>query len=167
MESRLKFFKIFLLITIFFNAALSTVGFYLLTKYIPQLRSDTGILILLSSLVFFMISAVFVFFLLKKYPSQPVSNTTEGLVFTFAVITFLCSFVDLLLIYTFFDIAIDLRKKSRNPVTTTLLFISIPSVIAVAAAVFISFSSFRLLRIIKKNRWNLAQEIKNIGTNYE
>ena len=167
MESRLKFFKIFLIITIFFDAALSTLGFYILTKYIPQLGSDTGILVLLSSLVFFMISAGFVLFLLKKYPSQPISNTAEGFVFTFAIITFLCSLVDLLLIYSFFDIAIDLEKKSRNLVTTTLLFISIPSVIAVAGAVFISISSFRLLRIIKRNRWKIAQQIKNIGTDYE
>ena len=167
MESRLRFFKILLLITIFFDAALSSLGFYLLTKYVPQLRDDAGILVLLSSLVFFMISAVFVLFLLKKYPSQPISNTAEGFVFTFAVITFLCSLVDLSLIYLFLDIAIDLRKKSNNLVTTTLLFISISSVITVAAAVFISITSFRLLRIIKRNRWNLAQEIKNIGTDYE
>lgn len=167
MESRLRFFKILLLITIFFDAALSSLGFYLLTKYVPQFRDDAGILVLLSSLVFFMISAVFVLFLLKKYPSQPISNTAEGFVFTFAVITFLCSLVDLSLIYLFLDIAIDLRKKSNNLVTTTLLFISISSVITVAAAVFISITSFRLLRIIKRNRWNLAQEIKNIGTDYE
>ena len=65
MESRVKFFKIFLLVTIFFDAALFTLGFYLLTKYIPQLSSDASILVLLSSLVFFMISAVFVLFLLR------------------------------------------------------------------------------------------------------
>jgi hypothetical protein len=167
MESWLKFFKLFLIITIFFDAVLSTVGFYLLTKYIPQLRSDTGILVLLSSAVFFMISAFFVLFLLKRYPSQPISNTAEGFVFTVAIITFLLSLVDLLLIYTFFDIAIDLQNNKKNLVTTVLLFISVPSVIAVASAVFIAINSFKLLKIIRKNRWNLAQQIKNIGTENE
>jgi hypothetical protein len=129
--------------------------------------SDTGILVLLASVVFFLISAIFVLFLLKKYPSQPISNIAEGLVFTFAIITFLLSLVDLLLVYVFFDIAMDLEKEKVNVVTTTLLFITIPSVIAVAAAVFIAINSFRLVKIIRRNRLNLAQEIKNIGANYE
>lgn len=69
--------------------------------------------------------------------------------------------------YVFFDIAMDLEKEKGNLVTMTLLFISIPSVIAVAAAVFIAINSFTLVRIIRRNRLNSAQEIKNIGTNYE
>jgi hypothetical protein len=163
MESRSKFFKLFLVVTIFLNAALAILNYHLLTKDIPKWRTDWGVLLLTSSLIFFLISSIFVFFFLKKYPSQPISNITEGLVFTFAIITFLISTVDLLLICIFFDIAINLQKKSDNPITQALLFVSASFVIAITCAVFISVNSLRLLKIIRKNRLILAQQIKNIG----
>ena len=167
MESRLKFFRVFLVIAILLNAVLVVLNYYLLTKDIPEWKTDWGVLLLLSSLIFFLISAIFILFLLKKYPSQHISNTTEGLVVTFAVITFLVSLMDLLLIYVFFDIAIDLRKKKDNLISSALFFVSASFVVSISCAVFASINSLRLLNIIRKNRLHLAQQIKNIGTNYE
>jgi len=163
MESRLRFFKLFLAITIFLNAVLPILNYFLLTKDIPKWRSDGGVLFLISSLIFFLISSIFVLFLLKKYPSQFVSNKTEGLVFTFAIITFLVSLVDLFFTAAFFYIAIDLQNKGDNLISRTLLFVSGSFVIAITCAIFVSVSSLRLLKIIRKNRLNLAQQIKNIG----
>lgn len=167
MESRLKFFKLFLIISIFLNATLAILNYYLLTKDIHKWRTDGGVLLLISSHIFFLISAIFILLFLKKYPSQHVSNTTEGLLFTFGIITFLLSLVDLFFVYAFIDIAIDLQKKRNNPITTALLFVSVSFLISMSSGVFASINSFRLLKIIRKNRLNLAQQIKNIGTTNE
>jgi len=167
MESRLRFFKIFLVVTIFLNALLSILNYYLVAKYIPGLKTDPGILLLLSSLIFFLIAAIIVLVLSKRYPYQHISNRMEGFVFTFGIITFLLSLADLLPVYAFIDIAIDLQKRDEDRMSSALLFVSLSSLIPIICAVFTAVNSFRLLKIIRKNSFYLAQQLKNIGTDNE
>jgi hypothetical protein len=166
MESGLKFFKIFLFITIFLNIILLGINYSVLSSAFPGLISDPGIMLLLASLIFFSFAEVFVLILSKRYPHHPISNTIEGFIFTFSIITFLLVFVDLFIMYVFIDIAIDLQKRSDD-LSSTLLLVSVSFIIPIACAVYTAINSFRLLKIIRKNRLNLAQQIKNIGADNE
>ena len=167
MESRLKFFHLVVLITIFLNALLLFPNYFLITGKIVTWKTDLFFMLFILSFIIFLINSIVVLLLLKKYPAQFVSNKFEGFVYLFAILTFLFALIDMLHIYAFTYIAFDLKIKGDNPLTPILMFAAISTTIATILAIFIAINSFRLLKTIKRNYWTLAHQIKNIGTDYE
>ena len=167
MESRIKFFQLILLISIFLNALLVFLNYFLLTGQSVRWETDDFFAFFILSFFIFLVNSVIVLLLLKKYPAQFVSNKLEGFVYLFAILTFIFTLFDLLHIYVFTKIAFDLKTKTGNPLPPILMFAAISSAIATILANFIAINSFRFLKTIKRNYWTLAHQIKNIGTNYE
>lgn len=167
MESRLKFFHLVVLITIFLNALLFFLDYFLITGKVVIWKTDLLFMLFISSFVIFLINSIVALLLLKKYPAQFVSNKFEGFLYLFAILTFLFALIDLFHIYVFTGIAFALKKKREDLLAPILMFASISSSIATISAIFIAINSFRLLKTINRNYWALAQQIKNIGTDYE
>lgn len=64
-------------------------------------------------------------------------------------------------------VALQVNEGKDSPVTTALLFTSAFAAVVTICAVFIATSTFKFLKIIKRNRLSLSQQIKSIGTDNE
>ena len=167
MESHVKIFRIFIIITIFLTFILLVSVYYFLVTRHPSWDIDFMTILFFLSFIIYLGNSIVVLLLIKKYPAQYISNTLEGLIYLFAILTFLFNLISVLFIYVFTENAFELEGERKKLLMPSLLFASISSGITTFCAAFTAINSFRILKIIKRNWWDLAKQIRNIGTGYE
>jgi|GEM_PF-6118600 len=164
MGPEIKFFRLFVIASIILYPALCLLLFYLLVIYLYSGAFDTLTTLFLSVFMIYMINALFVLGLIKKYPADRISNTIEAVIYIGAILSFFFTPISLFFDFTIINVYTEMATPEKEILRPLMLTSTIASLFAASCAIFTAINSFRLLKTIKKNRLALANEIKNIGS---
>ena len=164
MDSKIKIYCFALVINaMLILIAIALAVFVTTTTPSPFLKDTRWYFI--SPLIFFLINSLYILFFLNiKYPDQQISNKMEGFLYLFAVLTFLSGFFVIFFNSVFVS---NILEDSFDPYKKVWRYVSIPSCIVMICSVSSAIYSFKILKSIRRNRQELAQQIRNIGTGYE
>ena len=165
MSSQVKFHQLFVIMTLFLYPLLFASAALTFVLKFPRWDFDLITVLLFCTFLVYIGLAIVVHILIKKYPAGTVSNSLEGCIYVFAVLTFVSSAFTLFFILVLAQIAFEAHEEKEIVVRFPLLFISASSVLASFFGVFTAVYSFRLLKLIKRNCLELARQIKDIGSN--
>lgn len=163
MASDIKFFRLFVIASVTLYPALCILLFYLLIIYLYSGEFDTLTILFLSTFLIYLVNAVIVLQLLRKYPADRISNAFEASIYVAAIFSFISTPISGLFDFTIVDAYTGMDTPEKDIMRPLMLVSTIASAFAMACSFYIAINSFRLLKLIKKNRITLAQQIKNIG----
>jgi glucan phosphoethanolaminetransferase (alkaline phosphatase superfamily) len=161
MASDIKFFRLFVVASVILYPALYLLLFYLLIIHLYSGQFDTLTILFLSSFLIFLGNAVIVLQLIRKYPADGISNAFEAFIYVAAILSFITTPIAVFFDFTIVNVYTGMSTPKKDILRPLMLVSTIAS--AFATAFYIAINSFRLLKLIKKNRTILAQQIKNIG----
>ncbi len=163
MASDIKFFRLFVIASVILYPALCLLLFYLLIIYLYSGQFDTLTILFLSSFLIYLVNAVIVLQLVRKYPADGISNVFEASIYVAAILSFISTPIAVLFDITIVNVYTGMGTPEKDILRPLMLVSTIASAFATASSFYIAVNSFRLLKLIKKNRITFAQQIKNIG----
>jgi len=163
MASDIKFFRLFVIASVILYPALCFLLFYLLIIYLYSGQFDTLTILFLSTFLIYLVNAVIVLRLIRKYPADGISNTFEAFIYVTAILSFIFTPISMFFDFTIVNVYTGMNTPEKHILRPLMLVTTIASGFATACSFYIAINSFRLLKLIKKNRITLAQQIKNIG----
>jgi len=163
MASDIKFFRLFVILCVILYPALSLLLFYLFIIYLYSGQFDTLTILFLSTFLIYLLNAVIVLQFIRKYPSDLISNAFEAFIYVAAILSFIWTPIALFFDYTIVNVYTGMGTSEKDILRPLMLISTIASAFATACSFYIAINSFRLLKLINKNRITLAQQIKNIG----
>ena len=163
MASDIKFFRLFVIASVIFYPASCLLLFYLLIIYLYSGQFDTLTILFLSTFLIYLVNAVIVLQLIRKYPADRISNAFEAFIYVAAIFSFLYTPISVFFDFTIVNVFREMDNPQKDILRPIMLLTTIASALATASSFYIAINSFRLLKLIKKNRITLAQQIKNIG----
>lgn len=162
MASEIKFFRLFVIASLILYPALCILLFYLLIIYLYSGEFDTLTILFLSTFLIYLVNAVIVLELLRKYPADRISNALEAIIYVAAILSFISTPISGFFDFTIVNVYTGMDTPEKDILRPLMLVSTIASAFATACSFYIAINSFRLLKLIKKNRITLAQQIKNI-----
>ena len=163
MASDIKFFQLFVIACVILYPALCLLLFYLLIIYLYSGQFDTLTILFLSGFLIYSLNAIIVLQLIRKYPADPISNGFEAFIYVAAILSFIYTPISVFFDFTIVNVYRGMGTPEKNILRPLMLVSTIASAFATTCTFYIAINSFRLLKLIKKNRLTLAQQIKNIG----
>ena len=163
MASDIKFFRLFVIASVILYPALCVLLFYLLIIYLYSGEFDTLTMLFLSTFLIYLLNAVIVLQLIRKYPSDRISNAFEAFIYVAAFLSFISTPISGLFDFTIVNVYRVMDTPEKDILRPLMLASTIASAFATGCSFYIAINSFRLLKLIKKSRITLAQQIKNIG----
>jgi hypothetical protein len=164
MGTEIKFFRLFVLASIFLYPALCLFLCYFLVFHQPSWNIDDLTILFLLTFIIYLINAIVVYRLILKYPAKHISNAFEGCIYLCAILSFIFNIISILFIFGISMAFSQLEAGGKDILRTFMIITSISSALSLSWAIYIAVNSFRLLKIIKKNWVTLVHEIKNIGS---
>jgi hypothetical protein len=164
MASDIKFFRQFVIASVILYPALCLLLFYLLIIYLYSGQFDTLTMLFLSTFLIYLVNAVTVLQLIRKYPADGISNAFEAFIYVAAILSFISTPIAIFFDFTIVNVYTGMGPPEKDILRPLMLISTIASAFATTCSFYIAINSFRLLKLIKKNRITLSQQIKNIGT---
>lgn len=164
MDSRIRLYRFVLIINAMLISIAIVLAVYFTTTMSSLFIKETRWCFILP-LIFFLINSLYIMFFLNiKYPELQISNKIEGFLYLFEVLTFLSGFFVIFFNSVFVGNILD---DNFDPHKKIWQYVSIPSCIVMICSVSNTIYSFKILKNIRRNRQELAQQIRNIGTGYK
>ena len=163
MTSDIKFFGLFVIACVILYPMLCILLFYLLIIYLYSGQFDTLTILFLSTFLIYLVNAVIVLQLVRKYPADGISNAFEAFIYVAAILSFISTPISVFFNFTIVNVYTGMNAPEKDILRPLMLVSTIASAFATVCSFYIAINSFRLLNLIKKNRITLAQQIKNIG----
>ena len=163
MASYIKFFRLFVIASVIFYPASCLLLFYLLIIYLYYGQFDSLTILYLSTFLIYLVNAVIVLQLIRKYPADRISKAFEVFIYVTAILSFLYTPISVFFDFTIVNVYRGMDIPEKDILRPIMLVTTIASAFATACSFYIAINSLRLLKLIKKNRKTLAQQIKNIG----